>query len=95
MIPGQYRNEDEDRLREAEQSDGIYLAWIENSAVDKDPQHVYRAATLNPVIPERTQRILDPLRVGGIQLQGTIGRNIGSRAQLFIRVLLHAEPTHP
>ena len=39
----------------------VYLAWIENSAVDKYSQHVYHTPALNPVIPKGVQCLLDLL----------------------------------
>ena len=71
-----------------------YLVRTENLAVDEDPQHVYRAIALLPVIPERIQRLLDLLLIGGVQFQWAVGRHMRSRRLLLVCVLLHAEPTY-
>ena len=71
-----------------------YLIRIENFAIGKDPQHVYRAIALYPVVPERIQRVLNPLRVGRVQFQRTVSRDMRSRVLLRICVLLHTEPAH-
>ena len=71
-----------------------HLVRMENLAIDEDPQHVYRAIALFPVIPKRIQRLFDPLLVGGVQFQRAVERHMYSRRFLVVRVLLHAESTY-
>lgn len=71
-----------------------YLGRIQNLAINEDPQHIYRALALDPVVPKRIQPDPHPLWIWRIELERAVTWDIQSRMCVAISVLFHTEPTH-